>query len=129
MDNVIGKDVKKRSKAADFGLLLLAGILVATLSTGAFWISEEHHVNPAWLLSAWAAVGFLASVGRDYRTKLNSLAFALFFLAWLAVHILVYLLVLAYLGFLYYVPVVVLELWVGYTLAIWLFGPPPRPTR
>jgi hypothetical protein len=36
-----------------------------------------------------------------------------------------YLLVLSYLGFLYYLPIVVLELWIGYAIAITKFGPPP----
>jgi hypothetical protein len=33
--------------------------------------------------------------------------------------------VLAYLGFLWYLAIVVVELWVGYTIAIWQFGSPP----
>jgi hypothetical protein len=49
----------------------------------------------------------------------------LFFVAWTLLHVLVYLLVEAYLGFLWYVPIGAFELWIGYTVAIWQFGPPP----
>jgi len=129
MDSAIGDAKKKRSRPFDVLLLLVAGLLVAAVSVGGYLISEEHHLSPGWLLSAWAAVGFIASVGRDYWAKLRSRAFAAFLIAWLAVHISVYLLVLAYLGFLYYVPAAALELWVGYVVAIWLFGPPPRKSR
>jgi len=37
----------------------------------------------------------------------------------------VFLLVLAYLGFIWYLPITVLELWIVFTIAIWQFGPPP----
>jgi hypothetical protein len=32
---------------------------------------------------------------------------------------------LDYLGLFYYPPIVVVELWIGYMIAIWQFGPPP----
>ena len=106
MDNVLGDGVKKRSKVIDLLLLLLGtALLVAALNTGAALISEAYHVSPAWLLSFWAGIGFVGIVGKTYGTrKLKSLRFAAFSAAWLIIHVCVFLFVLAYWGFLYYLP-------------------------
>jgi len=124
MANALGEEGKKRSKT-DFVLLLAASLFVAITGTAAFWMADEHSVNPTWLFAAGAAVLFFLVVGWGYRRKFRDPSFVSFFLAWLLVHVAVYLFVLIYLGFLYYHPVVVLELWIGYTIAIWQFGPPP----
>ena len=116
---------KKRSNGLDFALLVCASLLVAIAFTAAFWLADRHHVNPAWLFTAGAAPIFFLVVGWGYRRKFRDPTFVSFFLGWMFVHVLVLLLVLAYLGFLWYLPIVVLELWVGYTIAIWQFGPPP----
>jgi uncharacterized membrane protein len=125
MDSVLGNGVKKRSRAVDMLLLIGAALLVAGLSTGAALLSLAYNISPAWLLAFWVAVIFFLVVGWGYRRKFRDPVFVSFFLAWLLVHVAVYLLVLGYLGFLYYLPIVVLELWIGYTIAIWQFGPPP----
>ncbi len=111
-------------------LLLGAALVVAVLTTGAGLVSEAYHISPAWLLSFWAAVGFLGMVTKTYGLhKLRSPHFAGFSAAWLVMHICVFLLVLAYLGFLYYLPLLAAELFLSFMMAIWLFGPPAnRPT-
>ena len=125
MDSVPGEEKKKRSKALDIVLLVGASVLVAAVSTAAFWLADNRHVNAAWLFAAGAALIFFLVVGWGYRRKFRDPAFVSFFLGWTLVHVVVFLLVLAYMGFLWYLPIVVLELWVGYTIAIWQFGPPP----
>jgi multisubunit Na+/H+ antiporter MnhB subunit len=125
MDSATGEEKKRRSKALDLFLLVGAGLIVAAACTAAFWIADEHHVSPAWLFAAGAAVVFFLVVGWGYRRKFRDPAFVSFLLAWMLVHLLVFLLVLAYLGFLWYLPIMVLELWIGYTVAIWQFGIPP----
>lgn len=125
MDNAVGEEKKKRSKVLDLLLLVGAGLVVAAASTAAFWMANERHISPGWLFAAGAALIFFLVVGWGYRRKFRDPAFVSFFLAWTLVHVLVFLLVLAYLGFLWYLPLMVLELWVGYTIAIWQFGPPP----
>jgi len=125
MDSAVGDEKKKRSRAFDVLLLVGASLLVAAAFTAAFWVADERHINPAWLFAAGAAVVFFLVVGWGYRRKFRDPTFVSFFLAWTLVHVLVYLLVLGYLGLLWYVPIAVLELWVGYTIAIWQFGPPP----
>jgi hypothetical protein len=102
-----------------------AALLLIAVGGSAFLLTDKYHVSEAWVFGAWAAVFFFLIVGWGYRRKFRDPAFVSFFAAWTLVHALVYILVLAYLGFLTYVPIAVLELWVGYTIAIWQFGPPP----
>ena len=124
MVSVIGDERKKRRKAIDFLLLLGASLFVAAGSTAAFWVADERHINPAWLFAGGAAVIFFLVVGWGYRRKFREPVFVSFFLVWMLVHVAAYVLVLGYLGFLWYIPIVVLELWVGYMIAIRQFGPP-----
>jgi FtsH-binding integral membrane protein len=125
MDSAVGEEKKKRSKALDLLLLVSAGLIVAAASTAAFWIADERHISPGWLFAAGAALIFFLVVGWGYRRKFRDPAFVSFFLAWTLVHVLIFLVVLAYLGFLWYLPIMLLELWIGYMIAIWQFGPPP----
>lgn len=120
-------DKAKRRKLVDRLLLLCAALLVAVVGVAAFWIVDDYQLNPAWVFAAGAGLVFFLVVGWGYRTKFRSATFVTFFLAWMCLHISVFLLVLAFLGFLYYLPLLVIELWIGYTVAIWFFGPPPSP--
>jgi hypothetical protein len=95
MANALGEEGKKRSKT-DFVLLLAASLFVAITGTAAFWMADEHSVNPTWLFAAGAAVLFFLVVGWGYRRKFRDPSFVSFFLAWLLVHVAVYLFVLIY---------------------------------
>jgi hypothetical protein len=126
MDNVLGSSRRKRSKTLDLLLLIGAGIAVAGVGTVAFWIADDHHAT-VWLLAACAALAFFVIIGKSYGLgKLKSLPFAAFSAFWLLVHVCVFLLVLGYWGFLYYLPFLVAELFLGFMAAIWLFGPPAK---
>jgi hypothetical protein len=110
--------------------LLGASLLFIAVGGGVFLWADKHHINDAWVFAGSASLTFLGIVGWPFRSKFRLPNFVAFFVAWLLLHVAIFLLVLGYLGFLYYVPIVVLELWIGYTLAIWPFGPPPdRPLR
>jgi phosphotransferase system glucose/maltose/N-acetylglucosamine-specific IIC component len=115
----------KGKRLLDRLALLGCALLVIAVGGSAFLLANKYHVNAAWVFGAWAAVFFFLIVGWGYRRKFRDPAFVSFFAAWTLVHALVYVLVLAYLGFPWYIPIAVLELWVGYTIAIWQFGPPP----
>ena len=127
MDSALGSEKKKHVRAVDLLLLAMAALIVAAVLTAAFWLAEARHINPGWLFAGGAGLIFFFVVGWGYRRKLRDPDFAFFFGAWTLVHVLVYLGVLAFWGFLYYIPAVIVELWVGYTIAIWKFGPPPDP--
>jgi hypothetical protein len=116
-------------RIADWLALLLCALLLIAVGGSAFLLADKYDINEAWVFGAWAAVFFFIIVGWGYRSKFRNTTFVSFFLAWMLVHVLIYLLVLGYLGFLYYVPIVVLELWIGYTIAIWQFGPPAFDRR
>jgi hypothetical protein len=124
MDSAAGEEKKKRNKALDLLLLVGAGLIVAAASAAALWIADEHQISPGWLFAAGAALIFFLVVGWGYRRKFRDPGFVSFFLAWTLIHVLVFLLVLAYLGFLWYLPIMLLELWAGYMIAICQFGPP-----
>ena len=83
-------------------------------------------------LGPYAAMGmgmglvFLWAVGRGNRSKLRDPAFIAFFIVWLAVHVVLFLVVLKQLGLAYHVPFALLDLWAGYYVAMLHFGPPVR---
>ena len=113
-------------RRSDLLLLLLSAVLLVVVLTSSFWIAGERHINPAWVFAAWGGLLFFVVVGWGYRRNFKSLNFCFFFLGWMVTHIWVFLLVLAYLGFLYYLPFLMIELWIGYAVALRLFGPPRR---
>ncbi|MBI3404725.1 MAG: hypothetical protein HY046_04640 [Acidobacteria bacterium] len=125
MASVVREEKSKRSKTNDSLLLLGAGLFVAVVPTAAFWLADVYHVSEVWLFALVGAAGFFVAVGWGYRSKFRSPAVVVFLAVWMLLHVAIYLLVLSYLGFLYYLPIMVLELWVGYAVAIWRFGPPP----
>jgi Na+-transporting NADH:ubiquinone oxidoreductase subunit NqrE len=116
---------KVRSKVFDRLSLPCTAIAVAVLGVAAFWTADSYGFSPAWVFAVGSGLAFFLTVGWGYRSKLRSPSFVTFFLAWMFVHVAVFLLVLGWQGFLYYLPLVIVELWIGYTVAIWLFGPPP----
>ena len=66
MDSVPGEEKKKRSKALDIVLFVGASVLVAAVSTAAFWLADNRHVNAAWLFAAGAALIFFLA-GTEIR--------------------------------------------------------------
>ena len=120
-------DADYADKVVDRVLLLVLALFLAGLSTGAALLSEAYSISPAWLLSFWTGIGFLGAIGKTYGfQKLKSPRFAAFSAVWLVLHVGVFLFVLAYLGFLYYLPFLVAELFVAFMAAIWLFGSPAK---
>jgi hypothetical protein len=125
MSSKSGVEQKGRCKSLDLLLLILWSLIVAIVGVGLFWVADYMRLSPAWMLGAGSAVILFLAVGWGYRSLFRSQAFIAFFTAWTLVHIAIFLGVLAYLGFLYYLPIVIVELCVGYAIAIWQFGPPP----
>jgi hypothetical protein len=125
-NRAIGKPgLVKRGKALDCFYLVGASLCVAAAIPAAFAVAHRYNIGPAWVFGVVAAVPFFVVVGSGYRSKFRSPAFVVFFTVWMIAHVAVYLWVLAYLGLLYYIPICVLEMWIGSMVAIWRFGPPP----
>jgi hypothetical protein len=126
MPNALGKRKARRNRLVDLVLLVGTALLVAVFGLGVFWLADNFRLGTGSAFAVLVGPLFLVIVGRGYRSKLRDPGFIAFLLAWLIIHVAVFLLVLKYLGLLYYAPVVFLELWAGYALVIPRFGPPTR---
>jgi len=119
-----------RKRLLDRLALLGSSLLLIAVGGGVFLWADKHHVNDAWVFGSWVSLIFVGIVAWPFRSKFRSPNFVAFCVSWLLLHVAIFLLVISYFGLLYYIPIVVLELWIGYTVAIWQFGPPPdRPLR
>ncbi|MDP9263212.1 MAG: hypothetical protein M3O85_02705 [Acidobacteriota bacterium] len=114
-------------KALSGFLVLTAATLLAALGVASFLMADYYHVSPLWAFLGWLSLLFVVTVGKDLRSRFRSPAFVGFFLIWLTLHLLLTIFVVAYLHWIYWLPVTFLELWIGYTIAFWLFGLPPNP--
>ncbi len=112
------------SRVLDVLRLIAAALAVAFLGTAAFWIADSRHINRGWVFALGAAVLFFLVVGSGYRSKFRNPAFAAFFTVWLVAQAGTFGILLSFFGLFLSISVFLLELWVGYTIAIWRFGPP-----
>jgi hypothetical protein len=124
MDNESPKKTQQ-SRVRDFLLLVLAGAGLAAAIFTAFLLADKLHVSSQWVLGLGSAVFFFFLVGRGYRSKLRSPTFVGFFYSGPSRTLQLFLLVVNYLGILYYMPCAFIELWAGYTIAALYVGPPP----
>ena len=113
-----------RSKVGRTKTLILFFAAFLPVATLLFIIAEELHLGADWAFAAGMALIFLWSVGRGYRSKFRDPAFIAFFAGWMTIHVAVFLLALRYVGIAYYIPLALIDLWVGYFVAIRYFGPP-----
>jgi hypothetical protein len=129
VDNVRAETPRRRSKVVDLILLVGAGIAVAGAGVAAFWVADDHDLT-VWVFGALAVVGFAMVIARTYGLRrLQSPPFAIFSASWLSIHVFLFLMALGYLGLPYYLPLLVAELWIGFMIAIRLFGPPANRSR
>ena len=117
-----------RNKIVDLFFLIGTAVIVCVIGGGAFVIAELRHMNPLWVFFSLISIGFLAGAWEDYSKELKSLRFSLFVLAWLAINIEVVVMVLPF-GWLYLIPVLLLEQFPFYMSAYWIFGIEPRRRR
>jgi hypothetical protein len=89
-------------------------------------LADKLQIDLLWIFGAWRSLAFIASVGWSLRYLFRSASFIVFFLAWLVLHLVCCLFVVAFLQWLYWIPALGLELWIGYSAAFWLFGMPAK---
>lgn len=106
----------------DKALLVVAALVLAALGFFSFLVSDKYHVRPAWVFAFWLSVGFVAIIGRSLRARFRQLRFVLFFGGWLLVHVLVMLVAMSLLT--HWIPVIGIELLIGYALTFRMFGLP-----
>jgi len=111
--------------------LIGAALLVIVVGGGGFLLADKYHIDSVWVLLAWVSAGFLAGVGWDYRAQFRSIPFISFFVAWLLLHLVIFVLVVSRFGWLYWLVALFLELFFFYATAELLFGlkPPLRRRR
>src|SRR5690242_4311881 len=96
------------NRVLDRAALVGAALLLIVAGGSAFLFADKYHVSRAWVFAAWSAIFFFLIIGWGYRRRFCEPSFISFFLIWTILHSAVFLLVLGYLGFLYYLPIMVL---------------------
>src|SRR5258708_39453253 len=108
----------------DYLALLGSALLLIGLGAGWFRLADKYHVYVLWIFLGWMSLLFFVVVGRNFRRQLRSTSFVLYFLTWLLLHLLIYTFFLLYSSWFYWLLVLPIELWIGYTAAYALFGLP-----
>jgi hypothetical protein len=106
----------------DIVRLIGTAILVCVIGVGAFIAGEIYHVNPVWLFLSWNSIWLFLILGKSFRGHFRNPQFTAFFLMWMAVHGTVVVLLMRWVRMLYWVPLIGLELFVGFLAANLLFG-------
>jgi len=101
--------------------IILAGALVILLS-----VSEHRRVNEAWTWGTWFGVGSFVCVAGFLRSKFRRKGFVLFCLGWFPVHMVVMFAAAARFQPITSILPVTAELWIGFTVAFWLYGRSPQ---
>ena len=111
--------------------LIGAALLVIVVGGSGFLLADKYHIDSVWVLLAWVSIGFFAGVGWDFRAQFRSMRFISFFVAWLLLHLLIFVLVVSRFGWLYWLAALFLELFFFYATAELLLGlkPPLRRRR
>jgi len=104
-----------------------AAILVCAIGCGSFLLGELYHISPVRLFLSWNSIGLLMILGKGFRGHFKNARFTAFFLLWMAVHGTVVVMLMRWVRMLYWVPLMGLELFVGFLSADLLFG--IRPDR
>jgi hypothetical protein len=115
-------------KVPDLFYLVGIALLVCALGIGAFAVADIRHINPLWVFLLLVSLGFLAFAFEAYRNEFRSPRFVFFVVVWLAVNLAVLVFVGSF-GWVYLAPALLLEQFLFYMTAYWLFGLlPPLPS-
>lgn len=116
-------------RIADLFFLVASALIVCVVGGGAFVIAQIYHINPLWLFFSLISVGFVAGVREEYRKEFRSVRFVLFVCGWIVINMAVVVTVVASFGWLWLIPALLLEQFLFYMSAFWLFGLQPPGTR
>lgn len=106
--------------------MLLVGTATAMCVFGvsAFLLADSYRLSPVWVFFGLNSVGFVAVVWRSFRSYSKTLPFICFLAAWLMIHSAIMVALTAWFSILVWLPVILLELFVGYLIAHQLFRNP-----
>jgi hypothetical protein len=119
--------VCRRDQAVVDRLLLIgAALLVCAIVTGSFLLAIIFHVSSAWVFVAWNSIAVVPTFIRDFRTHLRKPSFLAFLFAWALVHGLLVVTLMRWMSILAMLPILTVELTVGFVLAEYLFDIRPE---
>lgn len=110
----------------DILLLIGAALLVCAIVTGSFLLAIIFHVNSAWVFVAWNSIVLVPIFIRDFRTHLRRPSFLAFLFAWALIHGLLVVALMRWMSIFAMLPILAVELTVGFVLADYLFGVRPE---
>lgn len=105
--------------------LVGTAMLVCVIGVAAFVAGEIYHISPVWLFLSWNSIGLLLILGKGFRDHFKKAQFTAFFLLWMAAHGTVVVLLMRWVRMIYWVPLMGIELFVGFLAANLLFGIQP----
>jgi len=117
------------SRILDLCFLIGSALMVCVLGVGTFVIAEIRHINPIWVFLSLISIGFFAFAKEEYRREFRSVRFILFVCVWIVVNMAVVVSILASFGWLWLIPALLLEQFLFYMSAFWLFGLQPPSHR
>jgi len=106
---MMSQDSNSVGSLRDRVILFIAAIFACAIVLGAFLFTETHHLSPMWVFVPAVSLGFFAQVGWAYRQEFRSASFCLFFFAWLLIHVFSFLFVVGIVGWIYWIPTLVAE--------------------
>ena len=106
--------------------LVGAAILVCVIGGASFLAGEIYHINAAWLFLFWNSIGLFMILGKSFRGQFKNVQFTAFFLLWMAAHGTAVVLLMRCVRMTYWVPLMGLELFIGFLAANLLFGIVPH---
>lgn len=115
-----------RSGCLDKFILVVVALGVCISAVGSFLLAEYYHVNYAFVFFAWNSILLLPIVGSDFRKQLRKPSFMIFFLGWMVIHGFTIVGLTKWADGVYWIPVIFLELFVGYFIAYFFFDVPQR---
>jgi hypothetical protein len=132
-DRAVSREVNrtkiKPGGCLDKFLLVGAALVVCVVGGATFWLAEDYHVNPAWVFFAGNSILLVPLVGGEFRSQLKRPFFIMFFIAWMVMHGLTVLGLMRWVDVLYWIPLLAVELFIGYFAAYCLFDVPETETK
>ena len=116
------------SRMLDRFCLVGSALLLCLVGIGTFVFTEIHHFSPVWVFLSLISIGFFAFAFEEYRKEFRSPRFVAFVCGWLFVNCVVVVTILGSFGWLYLILALLLEQFLFYMTAYWIFGlePPSR---
>ena len=116
-----------RHRPWDRALLFGAALLVVIAGCGSFLIADIYHVRPVWVFLGWNSIALIPAAGRQYRGHFRKPSFVAFFVLWMVIHGAVVVSLMRWVHVIYWIPLIGLELFLGFLTVDLLFGIKPRP--